>query len=122
MNFYSRYNRHFPLAAVIGGVCAVMAAPAPALANGFACTAQEVAVFPGSRIHIRCSPGDGAIFYFALSVANPDASRILSLAATAVSARRPLFIGYDFNDTSGTAIGCRSNDCRLIGSLGLLRE
>ena len=116
------YNARLALAGLMGGACAVMATPAPVLANTFACTAQEVAVFPGSRIHIRCDPGDGAIKYFVLSVGNPDTSRILSLAATAVTARRPLFIGYDPNDTSGALIGCRVNDCRLIESLTLFRE
>jgi hypothetical protein len=122
MNFNRRYNTPLILAGIMGSACAVVMAPVPVLANTFTCTAQEVAVFPGSRIHIRCSPGDGSITYFAISVANPDSSRILSLAATAVSARRTLSIGYDPNDNNGISIGCRTNDCRLIGSLGLLRE
>jgi hypothetical protein len=92
------------------------------LANFFACTAQEVAVFPGSRIHVLCNPGDGAIAFFALSVGNPDASRVLSLAETAVAARRPLGITYDPGDLSGAAIGCLNSNCRLIQAIGLERQ
>jgi hypothetical protein len=92
------------------------------LANFFVCTAQEVAVFPGSRIHVLCNPGDGAIAFFALSVGNPDASRVLSLAETAVAARRPLGITYDPGDLSGAAIGCLNSNCRLIQAIGLERQ
>lgn len=77
---------------------------------------------PGSRIHVQCNPGDGAINYFALSVANADASRVLSLVATAVAARRPLFITYDPNDVSGDAIGCSIANCRLIQAVFLERD
>jgi len=92
------------------------------LAAFFVCTAQEAAVFPGSRIHVLCNPGDGAIAFFALSVANPDTSRVLSLAATAVAARRPLGITYDPSDLSGAAIGCLNSNCRLIQAIGLERQ
>jgi len=92
------------------------------LANFFLCTAQEVGIFPGSRIHVLCNPGDGAIAFFALSVGNPDTGRVLSLAATAVAARRPLGITYDPNDLSGAAIGCANSNCRLIQFIGLERQ
>ena len=110
------------LAAAVGGVGALITSPAPALANFFLCTAQEAAIFPGSRIHVLCNPGDGAIVYFALSVANPDAGRVLSLIEAAVAARRPLGITYDPNDLSGAAIGCINSNCRLIQALGLERQ
>jgi hypothetical protein len=108
------YSARLALAGAVVGACAVMASPAPVLANSFTCTAQGAAVFPGARIHVRCNPGDGAITYFAFSVANPDVSRILSLAATAVAAGRPLLIYYDPNDLSGAALGCTNDNCRLI--------
>src|SRR5262249_35048890 len=110
------------LAGAVAGACGLVAFPAPGLAAFFTCTAAEAAVFPGSRIHVRCDPGDGAIKYFALSVANPDTSRVLSLVATAVAARRPLLIGYDPTDLSGAGIGCLNVDCRLIQSIGLERQ
>jgi hypothetical protein len=90
--------------------------------NFFLCTAQEAAVFPGSRIHVLCNPGDGQIAFFALSVGNPDASRVLSLAETAVASRLPLQIMYDPNDLSGTAIGCLATNCRLIQGIFLERQ
>jgi len=116
------YSARLALAGAVVGACALIASPAPVLAAFFSCTAQGVAVFPGARIHVRCNPGDGAIAFFVLSVANPDASRVLSLATTAVVARRPLGITYDPNDLSGAAIGCRNVDCRLIQWVELFRD
>jgi hypothetical protein len=110
------------LAGTVASACALVAFPAPASANFFLCTAQEAAIFPGSRIHVLCNPGDGAIAFFALSVANPDTSRVFSLVETAVAARRPLGITYDPNDLSGAAIGCINSNCRLIQAIGLERQ
>ena len=106
----------------LAGLCALVASPAPVLANFFLCTAQEAAIFPGSRIHVLCNPGDGAIVYFALSVANPDTSRVMSLIEAAVAARRPLGVTYDPNDLTGAAIGCINSNCRLIQAIGLERQ
>jgi hypothetical protein len=118
------YRARLALAGAVASACAIIASSAPVLAapKFFTCTAQGAAVFPGSRIHVRCNPGDGAIAFFALSVANPDASRVLSVAATAVAARRPLEILYDPNDLSGAAIGCLNADCRLIQGVELFRD
>jgi hypothetical protein len=96
---------HLSLAGAVAGVCALIASPGPVLAqNFFMCSAQEVAVFPGSRIHVKCNPGDGPdrqIAYFAFNVINMDASRVLSLIETAVVAKLPLQIQYDQNDLQG---------------------
>jgi hypothetical protein len=117
------FNARLALAGAVVGACALIASPAPVLAEFFSCTAQGVAVFPGSRIHVRCNPAtNSGIAFFALSVANPDASRVLSLATTAVAARRPLGITFDPNDMSGAAIGCLNADCRLIQWVELFRD
>jgi len=116
------YSARATLAGAVFSACALIASPAPALADVFTCTAQGAAVFPGSRIHVRCNPGDGAIAFFALSISHPDASRVLSVAATAVAARRPLQIFFNPNDLSGAAIGCLNADCRLIQGVELFRD
>lgn len=116
------HRARLALAGAVLSACALIASPAPVLAAYFVCTAKGVAVFPGARIHIRCNPPDGAIWFFALSVGNPDTSRILSLATTAVAARRPLGISYDPNDLSGATIGCNNVDCRLIQFIELFRD
>jgi hypothetical protein len=110
------------LGGAVASIFALFGFPAPVLANFFFCTAQEAAIFPGSRIHVLCNPGDGAITFFALSVGNPDASHVLSLIETAVAARRPLGITYDPDDLSGGAIGCINSNCRLIEAIGLERQ
>jgi hypothetical protein len=116
------YRARRILAGAVVGTYTLIASPATVLAAFFTCTAAEVAVFPGSRIHVRCDPGDGAINYFALGVGNPDTSRVLSLATTAVAARRPLVILYDPNDLSGGAVGCLNINCRLIQGIFLNRD
>lgn len=81
----------------------------------FTCNPVDVADFPGKRIHVRCSPGDGAISWFALGVSNEaEASRVLSIAATAFAAKKQLTIWYDPADLSGGNLGCNNNDCRMI--------
>jgi hypothetical protein len=117
-----RYCARLALAGAVAGACALIAFPAPGLAAFFLCAAGQAAVFPGSRIHVRCDPGDGAINFFALSIANPDTSRVLSLIATAVAARRPLGITFDPSDQSGAAIGCQISNCRLIQAISLERQ
>jgi len=77
-----------------------------------------------NRIHIYCSsttPIAGAptltgILWFAFPT-SPDsaaASRFMSLMQTSVISGRALWLQVDPNDTSGSAFGCYSNDCRRI--------
>jgi hypothetical protein len=104
------YHPRQTLTGAVVGAWALIASPAPVLAAGtfpgFLCNPDLVAVFPGKFISVHCTPGDGAIAWFALGIVNPDSSRVLSLAATAVAARRTLSITYDPNDHSGPAFGC----------------
>ena len=111
------------LASAVAGVCALITFQGPVWAQTyFACLPQEAAVFPGSRIHVQCDRGagdDGLITFFALSVINPDVSRVLSLIETAVTANRPLQIEYNPDDLTGAAYGCQTNNCRLIQGVHL---
>jgi len=77
-----------------------------------------------NRIHVFCpttSPIAGApaiptIFWFAVPTA-PDsaaASRFLSLFQSATISGRTLWVQVDPADTSGTAFGCGSGDCRRV--------
>jgi hypothetical protein len=104
---------------------AMMASAAPLLAANFTCQrAKEATVWPSmftgaqfARIHVRCEPGDGPdgrIQYFAFPLLDPDSSRILSLATTAVAAKHQLFISYDDNPASGAQFGCLPENCRKI--------
>jgi hypothetical protein len=65
---------------------------------------------------VRCTAAvGGGIVYFAYATADaPAAARVLSVLSTAHVAGRTLGITYEAGDTSGTAIGCLANDCRLI--------
>jgi hypothetical protein len=114
------YSVRVALAGAVVGACALVASSSPALAKRiFDCHAQGVAFVVGQKMQILCNPADRegvpgqAILYFVLSSNNPDVSRVLSLAATAVATHRVLQITYDPNDLSGAAI-CGTIDCRLI--------
>lgn len=86
----------------------------------FQCNPVDVAVFVASRIHVRCNPGDGAIAFFALSVANAnEANRVLSIASTALAIGKRLIIFYDPADLSGANVGCDNSDCRLIQAIAM---
>ena len=80
-----------------------------------------VAAYAG-RIHVQCSnPAPGGIYYFALSTANSaHAARILSVLSMAHVTGKQLDILYDPGDTSGAALGCQEDNCRLILSAIIL--
>jgi hypothetical protein len=88
----------------------------------FTCTPVDVAVFPNSRIHVRCSPGDGPITFFAFGLkadalglkSDADANRVLSILSTAFATNKRLSILYNPDDLDGANIGCLTVDCRLI--------
>ena len=81
----------------------------------FTCTSTGVAVFT-TRIHVECSPAaPGNIRFFALGTSDANhTARTLSLLSMAHVTGKPLYIAYDASDTSGEAIGCQTEDCRLI--------
>src|SRR5262245_38270221 len=59
----------------------------------FTCSPIEARAFPGKRVGVRCSPGDGQTIYFALAVGDDgDANRVLSLISTALVTKRKLSI------------------------------
>ena len=90
-------------------------ASAPAL-DFFNCTPASVATFT-NRVHVRCSPAaPGGISYFAACTTtdSASASRFLSVFTTAKVTAKNLGIYYTASDTSGTACGCASSDCRLL--------
>lgn len=72
-----------------------------------------------TRVHVQCQSAVSGIIYFAAPTADAaNVARILSIITAAQVAGRTLSILYDPADTSGTAIGCAANDCRLIQAVG----
>jgi hypothetical protein len=85
--------------------------------GGFAdCDVVEVAVWTrvGARIHVLCIQTVlGNVKFFAISASDPDATRIESLATSALVAKRQLNI--DFNpDPANNPVGCAADNCRRI--------
>ncbi|RMD97362.1 MAG: hypothetical protein D6816_17665 [Bacteroidetes bacterium] len=84
------------------------------------CTPTNVAVF-SERIHVRCQTAVNGILYFAFPTTNDaETARILSLFTSAQVTGRLLQVLYDPADTTtGPAIGCGANDCRVITAVVL---
>lgn len=93
----------------------VSAAAPSAPTRVFNCVPQTVAAF-SNRVHVSCSPADGAIIYFAYCSTKDSAgaNRFLSVFTTAKVTGKSLYIYYNPTDTSGTSCGCASNNCRVI--------
>ena len=88
---------------------------AEADAAEFLCTPANVAVYE-TRVHVKCtSAAPGGILYFAYPTDDiAKSSQVLSVLSTALAAGRQLSILYNASDTSGSAFGCQTNDCRTI--------
>ena len=121
------YHLRRILAGVVVGVCTLIASPAPVLAAGafpgFLCNPDQVGVIAGRYVSVHCTQGDEGITVFAFGIANPDSSRVLSLFATAVAARRSLNITYDKNDRTGEAFGCNIQfSCQFLQDVIMNRD
>ncbi len=93
-------------------------APGAPAASPFTCTIANVAVYE-NRIHVKCVPGDGAIFYFAYAVDSAHSStanRMLATANSAYAVGDKLVVWYDSN-SSHNPPGCLVSDCRLMVGL-----
>jgi hypothetical protein len=88
--------------------------------KSFTCNPDDVSVYPQSRVHVHCSPGDGSIEFFALGVTDAaEANRVLSVILSALVARRQLTIFYDSADTTGASFGCDPSNCRSIQGVSI---
>jgi hypothetical protein len=82
----------------------------------FTCTPTGVAVFT-NRVHVRCSPAapnNIAYFAYCSTKDSATANRFLSVFTTAKVTGKGVDIYYNTNDTSGTACGCGSSNCRVL--------
>ena len=94
----------------------------PKLLSNWTCTPDYVAAF-SNRVHAHCNPANGAIQWFAVCSTGSGsafASRALSIFTTAKVTGKSLRVYYEPTDTSGTACGCSSADCRVISGAEVL--
>jgi hypothetical protein len=102
-----------------GGTGNGSSAPQAANDGPFACTIDNIAVFP-DRIHVHCTTsvtvGSNAVSYF---VAPGDSAHMLStnrylvLLNTAYTLGKKVYIYY-FPDPASNPPGCNTGDCRSI--------
>lgn len=111
-----------------------LAVAKPAHAGSILCTPNEVMVLDvgvttpaTARAHVRCTTtapdGTNNIQFFAVPLTNAAyANRLITLATTAMTAGRPLFIAFTpgrFNDPSNVSFGCGSDNCRYPDLIAL---
>ena len=121
-----KITRSLTLGTVAILVCVFVAAPPfifpsttpaqPKLLSYWTCTPDYVAAF-SNRVHAHCNPANGAIQWFAVCSTGSGsafASRALSIFTTAKVTGKSLRVYYEPTDTSGTACGCDSANCRVI--------
>jgi hypothetical protein len=107
---------------VVAGAFMILGSATPSFAAStfYSCKSVDVSVY-AERIHVRCDKAaTGGIVFFAVSTANSaHAARILSVLLTAHTTGRTITIEYDPNDTSGTAFGCQTSNCRRLLSVAV---
>jgi hypothetical protein len=109
-----------PLACAASLWALSLAGTAQAAPTDTFCTPNQVVVFDDApRLHVRCDESAGGIMYFAIDTNDAaQAGRVLSVIQTALVAGRTLIVNYDPADLGGAAIGCQTNECRLIRRIG----
>jgi len=84
------------------------------------CTPLNVAIFVGSRIHVRCAEvQENSIQFYALSIEDPDVDRVLSMLTAAVTSGKKLFVFYN-KATAANPQGCLELDCRKMETVAIL--
>ena len=96
------------------------AAP-PSQADQFACVLNDIGIFD-DHIHLHCIAGTAAgIEYFAVPNYNRSVDRYLDAMMTAYQTNSTVYVFYTANDLSGTAYGCKSENCRPIRGLEVVK-
>lgn len=96
------------------------AAP-PSQADQFACVLNDIGIFD-DHIHLHCITGtDTGIDYFAVPNYNRSVDRYLDAMITAYETNSTVFVFYTENDLSGTAYGCKAENCRPIRGLEIVK-
>jgi len=99
-------------------VCLSLGALRASAQANFTCNPVNVASF-SSRVHVKCSPGSGAIVFFAVSTTNTaTAQRFQDLALSALVNNKTLTIQFNPADiTTGPGFGCASVNCRPASAI-----
>ena len=113
----SRYGTSLICRVLLGAVIVAVSSTVSttsAFAKRFECKPVHVAVIVGKRVGVRCNPGDGAIQYFELGVANAaEANRMYSILATAFALGKGLTLFYS-PSTTDLPKNCAPVNCRRL--------
>jgi hypothetical protein len=119
MNNHTLRRRAARFARVALALAGLAGGPAWAAPTDVFCTPNQVVVFTDApQLHVRCDEPYSVKYFAASTTDAAQAGRILSVIQTALVAGRTLIVNYDPNDLSGAAIGCQTDDCRLIRRIG----
>ena len=90
-------------------------------ADQYACVLNDIGIFD-DHIHLHCISGtDAGIEYFAVPNYNRSVDRYLDAMITAYESNSVVYVFYTANDLSGTAYGCKAENCRPIRGLEIVK-
>jgi len=115
--------------AVCAGALAPLAAPTRTLADppiadeiSIVCTSVNTAVYPGSRVHLKCSetwenPSTGATAnFFAADAGSSQAGQVVAIGVAAQTFDKKVRIRFRSSSTDNPS-GCDTSNCRkLVGA------
>lgn len=116
--------------AAIATVAALAARPVhadPPLApeHSITCKPTQVAVFPGSRVHVKCdkpwtNPSTSAkAWYFAVALTDASAPLVQAAGDTAIGSGKKVLIFFRTESTDNPA-GCLTSDCRKLTGIAVV--
>jgi hypothetical protein len=91
-------------------------------ANFYCASVNNVAAFD-NRVHLRCSPADGSIAYFAYATDPSNiatANQILAVANTAFALGEGVWVYY-YSSSDYNPPGCNIGDCRGLYGVSMVK-
>lgn len=114
--------------AVIATISAATPAHAdPPLApeHSITCKPTQVAVFPGSRVHVKCdkpwtNPSTSAkAWYFAVALTDPAAPLVQAAGNAAIGSGKKVLV-YFRTESLDNPPGCLTSDCRKLTGIAVV--
>jgi hypothetical protein len=115
------------VSALVTALAATVARADPPLAaeHSITCKPTQVAVFPGSRVHVKCdkpwtNPSTSAkAWYFALALTDAAAPLVQAAGDTAIGSGKKVLV-YFRTDASENPGGCLTTDCRKLTGIAVV--
>lgn len=84
--------------------------------ESFRCKPTQFSVHDKKRAHIRCSNDYNGITYFAVDLNSNNKEQIFQVLKYGYIKGKEILIRFNPSDTSGSTLGCKIENCRMITS------